>query len=100
MRAFEASEEIPFAAGDVLWVERQPAIFWWVLLEGRLDMVRHVGHERVVMGSFTRPGQWGEGWGAFDPHGVYLVSGLAPAAGDPGRARLRQRPSRDPCVRR
>ena len=77
----ESSDEIAFSAGDVLWNEREPAIFWWVLLDGRLEMVRHVGRERVVLGHFTHPGQWGEGWAAFDPHGVYLVSGRATSAG-------------------
>jgi signal transduction histidine kinase len=77
----DASEEVAFSAGDLLWNEREPAVFWWVLLEGRLDMVRHVGRELVVMGSFTYPGQWGEGWAAFDPHGVYLVTGRATTAG-------------------
>ena len=77
----DASDEVGFAAGDVLWVEGQPAVIWWVLLEGRLDMVRHVGRERMVMGSFTQPGQWGEGWAAFDPHGVYMVTGQATTDG-------------------
>ncbi len=77
----DASVELAFAAGDVLWVEREPAIHWWVLLDGRLEVVRHVGRERAVMGEFTRPGQWGGGWAAFDPHGVYLVTGIATTSG-------------------
>lgn len=77
----EASEEVAFTAGDILWNEREPAVDWWVLLDGRLEMLRHVGRERVVMGTFTQAGQWGEGWAAFDPHGVYLVTGRATTAG-------------------
>ena len=77
----DASDEIEFAAGDILWVEGQPAVIWWVLLEGRLDMVRHVGRERMIMGSFAQPGQWGEGWAAFDPHGVNMVTGQATTDG-------------------
>ncbi len=72
-----ASEEVTYAEGDVLWVEGEPAVFWWVLLEGRLEVDRHVGRERAVMATFDRPGQWGGGWAAFDPHGVYLVTGHA-----------------------
>ena len=77
----EAAEEVAFGPGDVLWNEREPAVVWWVLLEGRLEMLRHVGRERVVMGTFTMAGQWGEGWAAFDPHGVYLVTGRATTSG-------------------
>ncbi len=77
----DASDELTFQTGDVLWNEREPAVHWWVLLEGRLEIIRHVGRERAVMGHFTEPGQWGEGWAAFDPHGVNMVTGYATTAG-------------------
>ncbi len=77
----DAADEVAFEVGDELWLERQPAIFWWVLLEGRLEMIRHVGRERAVMGAFTTPGQWGEGWGAFDPHAVNLITAVGTQRG-------------------
>ncbi len=77
----DASDEVTFENGETLFVENQPAIFWWVLLDGQVELVRHVGRERAVMGAMERPGQWGGGWVAFDPHGVYLISACAISSG-------------------
>jgi len=77
----DASAEISFEDGDVLWVEKQPAIYWWVLLEGRLEVVRHVRNERAVMGALDQPGLWGGGWAAYDHNGVYLVTAVATMRG-------------------
>ncbi|MEO7131592.1 MAG: ATP-binding protein, partial [Dermatophilaceae bacterium] len=41
----------PFLEGD-------QADFWWVLLEGALDLVRHVGREDAVVGRMDAPGRW------------------------------------------
>jgi signal transduction histidine kinase len=73
----DASEEVVFDTGEVLWVEAQLADLWWVLLEGRVEVVRHVGNERAVMGALDQPGRWGGGWAAYDHNGVYLVTGVA-----------------------
>jgi signal transduction histidine kinase len=77
----DASQDVPFEPGDVLWVEGELAVFWWVLLEGRIEVVRHVGRELAVMGTFDWPGQWGGSWAAYDPNGVYLVTARATTGG-------------------
>ena len=70
-----------FAPGDVLFREGEPADFWWVLVEGRLDLVRHVGREETVLGAMDVPGRWAGGFRAWDDHGAYLATGRASAAG-------------------
>ena len=40
----------PSTPGDELFRGGQPAEFWWLLLEGSLELVRHVGHEDTVLG--------------------------------------------------
>ena len=67
--------ELTFAAGEHLFDEGRPADDWWVLLEGRIDLVRRIGHEEAVMASMTVPGQWAGGFRAWDEHGVYMGSG-------------------------
>ena len=48
-----------FEPGEDLFHEGEPADFWWVLLEGALDLVRHVGREDTVVGADGRPGPLG-----------------------------------------
>ncbi len=76
-------EEVAFASGDVLWTQGGPAESWWVLLEGRIDLVRTVGHEETVLGAMDSPGRWAGGFRAWDEHAVYLATGRA---SEPGRA--------------
>ena len=55
-----------FEPGDVLFRSGQAADFWWLLLEGGIELVRHVGHEDTVLGtmSHARPvGRWVPGLG-------------------------------------
>jgi signal transduction histidine kinase len=77
----ELGDEVTFADGDVLWTQDTPADRWWVLLEGRIDLVRVVGHEETVLGAMDAPGRWAGGFRAWDEHGVYLASGRAAAPG-------------------
>ena len=42
---FALGTEVPFVPGQELFGEGRPAVYWWVLLEGRVDLVRHVGRE-------------------------------------------------------
>lgn len=67
--------ELTVDAGEHLFDEGRPADDWWVLLEGRIDLVRRIGHEEAVMASMTVPGQWAGGFRAWDEHGVYMGSG-------------------------
>src|SRR3954471_22881465 len=73
--------EAPFAAGEELFHEGRPADFWWVLLAGGGDLVRHVGRGETVLGSMDVPGQWAGGFRAWDEQGTYLATGRATRAG-------------------
>jgi signal transduction histidine kinase len=76
-----AGEEVRFVPGDEVFREGDPADFWWVLVEGRLDLVRRVGREETVLGAMDTPGRWAGGFRAWDDHGVYLATGRATVAG-------------------
>jgi len=73
--------EVSFARGDVLFAENAPAESWWVLLEGTIDLVRHVGHEETRLGAMDVPGRWAGGFRAWDEHGAYLATGRAATGG-------------------
>lgn len=77
----EAGTEVSFACGDVLFQENQPAEFWWVLLAGRVDLLRHVGREETQLGVMDVPGRWAGGFRAWDEHGAYLATGRAATSG-------------------
>ena len=83
-----AGEELIAASGDELFHEGRPAIFWWVLLEGAITLVRQVGREETVLGALTSVGQWAGGFQAWDEHGVYFATGRAS-----GRARVLRVPA-------
>ncbi|MGY1731525.1 ATP-binding protein [Geodermatophilus sp. SYSU D01045] len=73
--------EVSFAEGDVLFVENAPAESWWVLLEGSIDLVRHLGSEETRLGVMDVPGRWAGGFRAWDEHGAYLATGRAATGG-------------------
>ncbi len=73
--------EVVFGAGDELWAQGGPAECWWVLLEGRIDLIRFAGHEETLIGAMAQPGQWAGGFTAWDEHAVYLANGRAAADG-------------------
>ena len=82
LRALRAAgTDVPFACGDVLFQENRPAESWWVLLDGSIDLVRHVGHDETRLGAMDVPGQWAGGVRAWDEHGAYLATGRATTAG-------------------
>ena len=43
----------------MLFHEGEPAEFWWVLVDGSIDLVRHVGREDNVLGHDGRAGPLG-----------------------------------------
>ena len=43
-------------SGRELFVERRPADYWWVLLEGTVSLVRRLGQEEAVLAAWSRPG--------------------------------------------
>lgn len=76
-----AGTEIAFTCADVLFEENHPAEHWWVLLEGAVDLVRHVGNRETRLGVMDVPGRWAGGFRAWDEHGVYLATGRAATDG-------------------
>jgi signal transduction histidine kinase len=71
----EAGSEHTFEYGDVVFREGAHADSWWVLLDGALELVRHVGRETLVVGRMDVPGRWSGGFRAWDAQGVYLATG-------------------------
>jgi signal transduction histidine kinase len=77
----EAGTEVAIEPGTGLFREGEPADFWWVLVEGAIDLVRRVGREDMVVARMDVPGRWAGGFRAWDEHGVYLATGRGAAAG-------------------
>ncbi|SDS89327.1 Cyclic nucleotide-binding domain-containing protein [Friedmanniella luteola] len=73
--------EVRVEPGVVLFHEGQPADAWWVLVDGAVELVRHVGREDTVVGRMDVPGRWAGGFRAWDEHGVYLATGRGVADG-------------------
>jgi signal transduction histidine kinase len=76
-----AGEELRFGPGEELFHEARPADYWWVLLEGAISLLRHVGHEETMLSVMETPGQWAGGFQAWDAHGVYLATGRGAIGG-------------------
>jgi signal transduction histidine kinase len=76
-----AGEEMAFQKGDVLWQQGKPAEFWWVLLAGRIDLIRQAGHYSTVVGALDQPGRWAGGFRAWDDSGTYIATGRAETSG-------------------
>jgi signal transduction histidine kinase len=73
--------EVPFAPGDEPFREGRPADFWWVLVEGSIDLVRHVGREEMLLATVDVPGRWAGGFRAWDEHGAYMATARAQTFG-------------------
>ncbi len=77
-----AGHEVRFEKGEELFREGDPADFWWVLLEGRIDLVRRAGREEaVVMLTMDRPGVWAGGFQAWNQASSYLATARGASAG-------------------
>ena len=74
--------EIRIEPGTELFREGEHADYWWVLLDGAIDLIRHVGREDTVVGRMDVPGRWAGGFRAWDDNGVYLATGRG---AEPGR---------------
>lgn len=73
-------EEVTYSAGETICKEGQPADYLWVLLEGEVELTRHVGGQRIVVETMTRPGSYAGGVRAFatsETGGGYRASGRA-----------------------
>jgi signal transduction histidine kinase len=71
----EAGAEVRIEPGIDLFREGEHADFWWVLVDGAVDLVRHVGREDTVVARMDVPGRWAGGFRAWDDDGVYLATG-------------------------
>jgi signal transduction histidine kinase len=77
----DGGAEVRIEPGVELFHEGEHADFWWVLVDGVIELVRHVGREDTVVGRMDAPGRWAGGFRAWDQHGVYLASGRGVVAG-------------------
>jgi signal transduction histidine kinase len=77
----EGGAEVGVEPGVDLFREGEHADFWWVLVEGAIDLIRHVGREDTVVARMDMPGRWAGGFRAWDEHGVYLATGRGVTAG-------------------
>jgi signal transduction histidine kinase len=76
-----SGDEVRIEPGVELFHEGDHADFWWVLVEGVIDLRRHIGREDTVVGRMDVPGRWAGGFRAWDEHGVYLATGRAVSDG-------------------
>ncbi|MEO6143991.1 MAG: ATP-binding protein [Dermatophilaceae bacterium] len=77
----DGGSEVRIRPGIDLFLEGEHADSWWVLLDGAIDLVRHVGREDTVVGRMDVPGRWAGGFRAWDEHGVYLATGRGVSPG-------------------
>ena len=76
-------QEHMFHSGEDLFREGEVADTWWVLLEGRIDLVKTSGTEQTVIGGLTVPGQWAGSFAAWDADWRNFATARG---GTPGRA--------------
>ncbi len=74
-------DEVRFESGDVLFREGEAADFWWVLLAGRVELVRRTRWEESVAGVMDRPGVWAGGFRAWSDTAGYLATGRGASSG-------------------
>jgi signal transduction histidine kinase len=77
----EGGAEVRMVPGDELFREGEHADFWWVLVEGAVDLYRHVGREDTLVARMDVPGRWAGGFRAWDDQGVYLATGRVVTGG-------------------
>jgi signal transduction histidine kinase len=76
-----AGTEVSIEPGVELFREGEHADFWWVLVDGAIELVRRIGREDTVVGRMDVPGRWAGGFRAWDEHGVYLATGRGAVSG-------------------
>jgi signal transduction histidine kinase len=77
----EGGTEVSARPGLELFREGEHADFWWVLLDGVIDLTRHIGREETLVAKMAVPGVWAGGFRAWDEQGVYLATGRAATDG-------------------
>ncbi len=73
--------EVRIEPGVELFHEGEQADFWWVLIDGAIDLLRRIGAEDTVVGRMDVPGRWAGGFRAWDEQGVYLATGRGAIGG-------------------
>ena len=71
----KSGSEVRVETGVELFHEGEYADFWWVLIDGAIDLIRRVGREDTVVARMDVPGRWAGGFRAWDEHGTYLATG-------------------------
>lgn len=74
-------DEVHFDKGDELFREGDAADFWWVLLDGRIELLRRSGQEESVVRVMDRPGVWAGGFRAWADTAGYLATGCGASPG-------------------
>ena len=78
----ERGEEVVFGPREILFEEGEPADFFWVFLEGRVEMLRRTQSEETLLFAMERPGQWAGGFRAWHAESGYLATARG---AEPGR---------------
>src|SRR5260370_25684483 len=73
--------EVRIEPGVDLFHEGEHADFGWVLIDGAIDLLRHVGPEDTVVGRMEVPGRWAGGFRAWAEQGVYRATGRGADSG-------------------
>jgi signal transduction histidine kinase len=76
-----AGDEVPFVEGQELFRAGEPADAWWVLIDGRVNLVRRTEREESVVGVMDRPGLWAGGFRAWSDTSGYLATGRGASYG-------------------
>ena len=77
----EGGTEVRIEPGVELFHEGEQADFWWVLIDGAIDLLRRIGPEDTMVGRMDVPGRWAGGFRAWDEQGAYLATGRGAAGG-------------------
>ena len=77
----KGGSEVRIKPGVELFHEGESADFWWVLIDGAIDLIRRVGREDTVVARMDAPGRWAGGFRAWDEHGTYLATGRGSSEG-------------------
>ena len=77
----EGGTEVRIEPGVELFHEGEQADFWWVLIDGAIDLLRRIGPEDTMVGRMDVPGRWAGGFRAWDEQGVYLATGRGATGG-------------------
>ncbi|HEX2783328.1 MAG TPA: ATP-binding protein [Ilumatobacteraceae bacterium] len=79
-----AGQEVRFRQGDELFREGEPADLLWILLDGRVELVRNSATETILLATMSTPGQWAGGlraWGEASSSAGYRATGIAATDG-------------------